>query len=59
MKEPAPAMKQAKLVDDTDVAPARPDGACLRFDQCGNLAPGGTETNNSLCEDCLDDIRNS
>lgn len=30
-----------------------PDGACVRWEQCGNEVPG----NGKMCGECLDDIR--
>jgi len=34
-----------------------PAGACYHFWKCGNVTPGGKESNNEMCDECLDDVR--
>lgn len=50
-------MTQATLVED-DLSPNRPEGGCLHYAVCENMAPGGVETGNELCADCLSFLRN-
>lgn len=50
---------QMKLVDEREVAPKRPKGSCLNFKDCENMTPGGSSTRNTLCTECIDDIRNN
>ncbi|SEL19018.1 hypothetical protein [Haloferax larsenii] len=34
-----------------------PEGACVNYDNCGNFPPGHPNTNNQMCDDCLDAAR--
>jgi hypothetical protein len=49
--------EQITLVDPTETEPERPDGACINWSDCGNLTPGGPETANMMCDECLDATR--
>lgn len=49
---------QVMLFPESDVAPARPNGACVNWDDCGNLSAGGEKANNEICDSCLDESRN-
>jgi hypothetical protein len=49
--------QQDTLVSPDEVAPERPDGACVRWAECGNFPPGHPESNNRICDECLDALR--
>lgn len=34
-----------------------PAGACYRYWDCGNVVPGGNESKNELCNECIDWVR--
>lgn len=36
-----------------------PAGACYYYNVCGNNSAGGTNTNNSCCDECIDRVRES
>mgnify|MGYP006286466003 FL=1 len=36
---------------------SRPKGACVNWESCQNYPPGHPETNNQMCDDCLDAVR--
>mgnify|MGYP000597766594 CR=1 FL=1 len=35
----------------------QPEGACVRWETCGNYPPGHPDTGNMMCDECLDEIR--
>jgi hypothetical protein len=35
----------------------RPPGGCFNWESCGNMTPGGEKTDNQLCNECLDAVR--
>ena len=48
--------KQTTLfVNEPDDQP--PEGACVHWDECHNYPPGHPETNNQICDECLDRLR--
>jgi len=51
------AYRQEILVDPAETKPERPEGACCRWELCGNLPPGHPESNNRICDECLDALR--
>lgn len=40
---------------DPEALTFTPDNPCVKYDECGNSAPG----NNDICPSCLDEIRNN
>ena len=36
-----------------------PAGACHRFVFCGNIVEGGHENGGEMCNECIDQVRNS
>lgn len=51
------ATEQATLCSDDETEPSRPEGACVNYTDCGNFPPGHPESNNQMCDDCLDASR--
>ena len=49
--------EQSTLCDPEETRPPHPEGACVNWDECGNYPPGHPETNNKMCDDCLDASR--
>ena len=34
-----------------------PEGACINYEHCENIAPGAPVSDNQMCDDCLDAVR--
>ncbi|NUC72579.1 hypothetical protein HTZ84_09700 [Haloterrigena sp. SYSU A558-1] len=51
------ATEQATICSPEDTEPSRPEGACINYADCGNFPPGHPESNNRICDDCLDASR--
>ena len=54
-----PPMTQERLFDPEETAPPRPDGGCVYYRHCGNMAPGADQErcDNEICNRCLSALR--
>jgi len=49
------ASEQTKLFEATTI----PEGACIYYGECGNMTPGGADTSEMICDECLDRVRHN
>ena len=50
-------MEQVTLCEPEESDPPIPEGGCVNYNTCQNMTPGGTNSNNRMCDSCLDECR--
>lgn len=43
--------------DDQEGDTGKPDSPCLNYNDCGNETPGGANSSNQICDECMERIR--